>query len=244
MLTNTLSKENRDNLGKRLATYTAAATVATTVIAEDADAGVVYQDIPDVVISEPSPGIGVVAGFDLDNNGTIDFEFGHQLISASYGAGLVAAGENLTAVSATTNTVAATSTTYNGDTFFYLQNLSIGTIVDSSLTAMSSLGSLNRGYLAYGVTSSCGNCEFTADANGLLGVSFDADGQTNYGWMRVKVDEGPINRITVMSYAYEDTGAPIAAGTESVPEPGCLGLLAFGGAGLLAWRRRRNQPTA
>ena len=36
-------------------------------------------------------------------------------------------------------------------------------------------------------------------------------------------------------------GGAFAADSASVPEPGSLGLLAFGGTGLLLWRRRRKE---
>ena len=235
----------REKLAKRVAAYAAAATAASTAATQDVQAAVIYEDIQDVVIQEATPGGGIVAGFDLDNNGSVDFEFGHQLLSGTFGMAVAGTGENLTGFPNTTaNQIAANAVTINGDTLFYLRNLSQGTIVDSSLTSLSTLGSFNRGYLAYGATSSCLSCEFSSETDGLLGLSFDANGTTNYGWMRVKIDDGDRNRMTVLSYAYEDTGAPIAAGSETavaVPEPGCLGLLALGGAGLMAWRRRYQQ---
>ena len=60
-----------------------------------------------------------------------------------------------------------------------------------------------------------------------------------FGWIRLRVDDLDTNtypdRVTVVDWAFDDSGAPIPAG---VPEPSCLGLLAAGAAGIAAMRRR------
>ena len=75
---------------------------------------------------------------------------------------------------------------------------------------------------------------------GFIGFKFDAGNGTQYGWARVRMDSGPsANTYTLIDYAFADPGENIATG--QVPEPGSLGLLALGGAGLLAWRKRRKK---
>jgi hypothetical protein len=59
----------------------------------------------------------------------------------------------------------------------------------------------------------------------------------NYGYGVMQVGATAINR-TLVSVHYENTGAGINVG--AVPEPGTLGLLAMGAAGLVASRRRRT----
>ena len=52
------------------------------------------------------------------------------------------------------------------------------------------------------------------------------------------MDGAPGNSFTVVDYAYGDAGDSVDTG--QVPEPGSLALLALGGAGLIAWRKRRS----
>lgn len=68
---------------------------------------------------------------------------------------------------------------------------------------------------------------------------------TYYGWVQLQVtNNGNPTSINAVNWAYNDvSGESIAAGEGAgVPEPGtaALSLLAFGSAGVLAWRRRRN----
>ena len=78
---------------------------------------------------------------------------------------------------------------------------------------------------------------------GFIGFAFDPDNiagaQTFFGWARMSVGDNATTSGVVVDWAYDDTGAGIAAGT--APEPTSLGLLALGAAGLLAFRRRTAQ---
>jgi len=74
--------------------------------------------------------------------------------------------------------------------------------------------------------------------SGYLGLEFQIDGQTHYGWVALSVFEGTGD---VTGYAYDTVAnQPIAAGqTTETPEPGTLGLLALGSLGLGYWRRTK-----
>ncbi len=86
-------------------------------------------------------------------------------------------------------------------------------------------------------------------SNRYLGVKFQIDGETHYGWVRMTVD---CNDGTITGYAYETVanqriaaGVFPSAGADSgssaeqkppIPEPATLGALAAGAVGLPRWR--------
>ena len=222
----------RQPLKKKLAAYTAVATVAAGA-ANELHAGVVYDDFEDVVIVGALGG-SEVASIDLDDNGTVDFQIAHEPVASTIGTALAIPCEGFTNPSATNNRFAMTQA--NGS--YYLQNIAEDATIDDTLPNLGTGGTQTFGFLAYGSAQDCANCDFSAPTTGYIGVSFDAGGQTNYGWIRLRVDEGAFNRVTLLDSAYNDMGQAILAG--QVPEPGGLGLLALGGIGLTTMRRRRS----
>lgn len=116
----------------------------------------------------------------------------------------------------------------------YASALDAGFMVD----AASAGGGVFAASLAYGANNP--NAEFN-DADGdFIGIAFPINAVTHYGWMRVEIDNAA-GKFVVKDWAYEDVpGAGIATGDGlPIPEPGTLGLLAAGAAGLTALRRRR-----
>jgi hypothetical protein len=75
-------------------------------------------------------------------------------------------------------------------------------------------------------------------------------GAIRYGWAEILLTNGKLTdstgpNVTIYGYAYDDTGAFIAAGATSVPEPSsaaflALGALIVGAKGLRAWRRKET----
>jgi hypothetical protein len=102
-----------------------------------------------------------------------------------------------------------------------------------------------KGTLAFGALAllPSANSQFgTAGPNQFVGFRFNNGSGVEYGWARLTMDGAPQNSFTLVDYAWADVGTSITAG--QVPEPGSLGLLALGGAGLLAWRKRRAKAAA
>lgn len=97
-------------------------------------------------------------------------------------------------------------------------------------------------------------------ADGLFGFQL---GGGNYGWIRLRIDDIALNqnfkdlfngalqngvgfadKVTAIDWAYEDSGATIAAGATGatgVPAPASLALLAAGAVGVGAFRRRKQE---
>jgi hypothetical protein len=95
-----------------------------------------------------------------------------------------------------------------------------------------------------GVAQTTGSNPFVLNSsNNLVGFRFQNEANANqvhYGWMRISLSGTlAVQPRALVEYAYENVaGQSIQAG--AVPEPGTLGLLAMGAAGLVVSRRRRT----
>lgn len=73
---------------------------------------------------------------------------------------------------------------------------------------------------------------------GYIGVRFEIDISTHYGWIHIETD-GAGDWLNISGWAYNDVdGASIKAGQQVIPIPSSLALLATGAAGLATLRRR------
>jgi hypothetical protein len=98
------------------------------------------------------------------------------------------------------------------------------------------------------IRSFYGGGNWVAGGRGFIGFKFNTGTGTQYGWVRIKIASAPfaVGMILVDS-AWGDPGDTIKTGQTSgrvhesaaVPAEGSLGLLALGGAGLVAWRKNR-----
>jgi len=88
--------------------------------------------------------------------------------------------------------------------------------------------------------------EWARSGTAFAGIRIQ-NGGSHLGWIRIKLQasgsSGYVNEVTVIDWAYNEvSGASIGAGNTGIPEPDskAMALLAFGAAGVLAWRKRRQ----
>jgi PEP-CTERM motif len=85
--------------------------------------------------------------------------------------------------------------------------------------------------------------QWRAADTAFVGFRFNGGSGLQYGWARLTMNgTASGNTFTLVDYAWGDVG--IALTTGQIPEPGSLGLLALGGVGLMAWRKRRSKAVA
>jgi hypothetical protein len=94
-----------------------------------------------------------------------------------------------------------------------------------------------------------GDGQFLEVGIGFVGFKFNTGAGDQFGWARIKIlpDNGSpkLLNFTLVDYAYGDPGETVVAGQKkesqsSVPDLESVAGLAFGAAGLLAWRRGRR----
>ncbi len=102
-------------------------------------------------------------------------------------------------------------------------------------------GTLAFGFKVYG-SPGIESGPWVSVSDKFLGLQLTINGHTDYGWAELSVTEnGVVPFLYVDEYAYNTVpGQAIAAGGGAItPEPGTLGLLALGAAGLALWRGRK-----
>jgi hypothetical protein len=224
------------NSKAKLALYSAMGIGASTFGATAANADICYTDLTgnELVFSSTSP-----VGIDMDADGVDDFSmslgtFGPNGYSTS--SWLLLLGAPLGAPA--TNGVAAYG--LGG-----LQNLAADASISSRSFANS--GYLQQAYTSFNPGNTYG--AWPAGTTGFAGVRFeDGTGTTRFGWVEMTVAGDVANgdfadvQVTISGFAFAKDEAIVAGQTTSaVPEPSSLGLLALGGLGLAARRRRKDK---
>lgn len=228
----------------RWAGYVAAGAATTMMGQEVAQAGIIHVDPIDTVIGAVIPSSGVatsLAQFDLNGDGALDIQFKQENLNPL--------GQANAFVDVLSNSIAAYGENLIAGQWYpygkYAFNLVPGALL--SANSPSYVNSSFPGWLVqYGWMASGGlgtgtySSQFQQAGPGYVGVQFKSVAGTHFGWVRVEMTGDAYNGITVTDWAYNSTpDAPILVG--QVPEPGSLGLLALGGVGVLAWRKKRAQ---
>ena len=108
-------------------------------------------------------------------------------------------------------------------------NFSGGTVIDSSANFTGSTPFSGFHYIGQEAPD--------FGPNSYMGFRTElTSGNFNYGWIEITWD-GAANEYEILAAAYEDSGAPIAAGFTGVPEPSTALLTGLAALGLI--RRRR-----
>jgi len=230
--TTTMSKMRLSSLNTRkLLSYTAAASSAF-VFSATADAAVIYSGTKNITSD----------GFVDINGGGNDFSITVSSMpgASSYGyANLnpIGGAQFIRTNFRDVKKLASGSTISAGGNFFDSQGSFRYVVIDSSG------GKFEEGDWAGGAAG---------ETSGFAGFKLNDNGTDIFGWLRFSIEnEGPGNpfiaegfpvKVTLIDWAYEDTGASILAGQKvsAVPLPGSLGLLAMGVSGLAAFRRRKK----
>ena len=192
-----MKKTTSLKLSKQLAKY--GALTAAIVGVNDANGqSIIYTDITDY-----TAGIGDTFQFDLDNDGTNDFQINSDTGSFSsvnlFVAPLTASNEVLGSGSSD---------------YAYPFALTNGDAISSGAGSWFNNGFSNGFQSLNYAACSFGNwCSVT---DGFLGLRFNIAGNTHYGWVRLDVD-GDGSVWTVKDFAYHDTAdTPITAGQQAL----------------------------
>lgn len=216
---------------RRLA-YSLAAGAAACVASSEANATVVYSGLQNITI-----GPGFSQDVNIDGDAYNDIKLKNYVFGSGpyQGATVSFAPGKLVGFNA------------GPGGYAYAKALSAFDTIDSSTLGPSFFGSL-----AYGAANP--NAQFNNVENAFIGLSFPSGSDTYFGWVRVAINNAA-GTFVIKDWAFNDLSAAAATSDQQavlgpgiqagdtgdgfVPEPGSLGLLAAGAAGLVALRRRR-----
>lgn len=171
-----MKKFTQKDLSKKLAKYSALSLAIAGVA--DASGQVVYTDVdPDFAGT-----INDSFAIDFNDDGIDDV----VVLAQNVGYDIVqVVAEPLNGVIAASNAG-----------YFYASNLAYGADINAGAGAFNSFGDVCAG-VGYAGSQFCGTGE------GYVGIQFDVDGNTHYGWVRIDVADSA--NFIVLDYAFEST---------------------------------------
>jgi hypothetical protein len=231
----TFNWENR--LERKLSVYAVASgAFLAASAAGSARAGIIYSPQTNVPIQNLYGG-GTATYFSFTGSATPDVTLG-----AASGADLPGTGSFL--VASTGQGVSLVSGGYSPID----SGVPFGSMLGSftTISGTSTFGATNSGYkLGKNKTGAPVLGDWAYGGIGFLGVSFQLDGQTHYGWIELAINPSTLTG-TLIEGAYEsDPNTPIIT-PQAIPEPSSLGLglLALGAVGVGALHRSRKKGLA
>ena len=195
-------------------------TVATAAVAASsalvtANAAVIYSGVVNT-----APALNNTGPVNVDNIGSVEF----TLRNTNPGKGVIL---DLSPLSSDFMFV-ATNTSTN-----IVSRLALGVNVD--MTGIFSPGQQSRGVVY--AQSGFGTTQWQPSDVGYMAFLFNPTGlQPLYGWAQFSISANA-QTMTLIDYAYENSGSPIKTG--AIPEPGTVTMGAIG-AGLFFFVRRRK----
>jgi len=257
MARNSRSFTSAMSLEKQLAAYALAGGVAVLATQGSAEASIVYSGVQNLSL-QPLGGPYAAVSIDFDFDTSSDAAFLAAFGTSKFTISLVSHD--------TTRVVADASTLTLLPDGPYTKNVATvlpgATLVGptapgggSWVNAASSSDPTKAGFQDYDSTSGASLISGWAGVTRkFIGLEVDLDNSgtspdLHYAWIRVSVAADLSTAtlpqfLVIHDWAYEtQTGVGIltGAGAGVVPEPGTLQVVALGGAGLVAWRRRRQQ---
>lgn len=196
---------------RRRAAYSLAATAAAGA-ATNAEAAISYSGLQSIAV-----GSGFSQNIDLNSDGFNDVLFkNYNFVGGPYQG-------------ASVNFFPGKFVGFSSG-LSYVSALNAGFMID----AASATGNF-AGSMAYGAANP--NAQFNNVTDKYVGLTFPAGANNHFGWVRVDVNNAA-KTLLIKDWGYETT--PSVGIPAGVPEPGTLGMLAAGGLGLAALRKKRQ----
>jgi hypothetical protein len=239
----------------------AAAVGAGLALAGGADAAIIYSGVQNVSVqinpawqaTQTSSGLAVTHLLDINQDGVADV-----LLSMSANVG--------TRAGRTYYQIGGFFHARNGAALLNTQNSSSNIAAGAMIGPGGQFGpwgAFHSGFWSTRSGHSSPGPAWNLNTSGLVGIRL---GNGDYGWIHLRFDDLGLNqpystllggatlqdgqgfpdRMTVVDWAYQDSGGAIAAGdtgASPIPEPSSLALLAAGAAGLAGFRRRKANAT-